>query len=500
MTNEVPGPSNLPRGRAATAATRSSASRRAGEPWQTKLTDEEGKPILPFLIVDWVEWEGPIAGAVADAGPAAVPAEAKGERTSAQAREALVAVRRARLPPAGDGRPRWSGSSKLVESEIAERREVRRGAEDRPAGGPLLQGFPLPRRRLAGRSRDARSTTGNWRRGCRISSGARCRTTPLFDAARAGTLHRAGGAAGAGRRGCCATRRSPGSPTRSRGSGCNCAASACSRRTRSSTPTTTTTCRRAWSARRRPSSARCWTKNLSLREFLDSDWTMLNARLAEHYGIPDVTEDRFAARRAAAGRPPRRAADPGRDPEPHLRRHPAPPGASRQVGAGIDLRQVAAAAAGQRQADRADAGHAAEGHAAMKLAAHKSDANCAACHRKIDPLGLAFDNYDAIGRWRTEEVVSDGSGDNPKVDASGELPDGRKFDDAGGVQEAAARRPRQVQRRVRREARHLRPAPHDDARRPRRAGRRSPGRARPPTTGWRRSSKRWCCPTCFRRR
>jgi hypothetical protein len=34
-------------------------------------------------------------------------------------------------------------------------------------------------------------------------------------------------------------------------------------------------------------------KNLSLREFLDSDWTMLNARLATHYEIPGVTEDRF---------------------------------------------------------------------------------------------------------------------------------------------------------------------------------------------------------------
>src|SRR5204862_6476675 len=49
---------------------------------------------------------------------------------------------------------------------------------------------------------------------------------------------------------------------------------------------------------------------------------------------------------------------------------------------------------------------------------------------KIDPLGLAFDNYDAIGRWRTEEIVGDGAGANPKVDASGELPDGRKFKDA----------------------------------------------------------------------
>jgi hypothetical protein len=69
----------------------------------------------------------------------------------------------------------------------------------------------------------------------------------------------------------------------------------------------------------------------------------------------------------------------------------------------------------------------------MKLEAHKSEENCAACHRKIDPLGVAFDNYDAIGRWRTEEVVRDGAGTNPKVDASGVLPDGRRFADAAGL-------------------------------------------------------------------
>src|SRR5207247_6593322 len=34
-------------------------------------------------------------------------------------------------------------------------------------------------------------------------------------------------------------------------------------------------------------------ETLSLREFLDSNWTMLNARLAEHYEIPNITEDRF---------------------------------------------------------------------------------------------------------------------------------------------------------------------------------------------------------------
>ena len=52
---------------------------------------------------------------------------------------------------------------------------------------------------------------------------------------------------------------------------------------------------------------------------------------------------------------------------------------------------------------------------------------------KIDPLGLAFENYDAIGRWRTEEAQKDGVGANPKVDASGQLNDGRKFADAVGL-------------------------------------------------------------------
>ena len=62
--------------------------------------------------------------------------------------------------------------------------------------------------------------------------------------------------------------------------------------------------------------------------------------------------------------------------------------------------------------------------------------NCAGCHRRIDPLGLAFDNYDAIGRWRDVETVRDGTGDNPRLDPSGELPDGRKFADAGALKNA----------------------------------------------------------------
>jgi hypothetical protein len=42
-------------------------------------------------------------------------------------------------------------------------------------------------------------------------------------------------------------------------------------------------------------------------------------------------------------------------------------------------------------------------------------------------LGFAFDNYDAIGRWRTTEKVVGGQGDDPLVKASGSFPDGRSY-------------------------------------------------------------------------
>lgn len=71
----------------------------------------------------------------------------------------------------------------------------------------------------------------------------------------------------------------------------------------------------------------------------------------------------------------------------------------------------------------------------QKLEAHRADPNCNACHSKIDPLGIAFDNYDAIGRWRTVETVKDGVGSDPVLDPSGELTDGRAFADADGLKD-----------------------------------------------------------------
>ncbi len=52
---------------------------------------------------------------------------------------------------------------------------------------------------------------------------------------------------------------------------------------------------------------------------------------------------------------------------------------------------------------------------------HRSNATCANCHAKIDPLGFALENYDAIGAWRDQDA-------GLAVDATGELPDGTRFD------------------------------------------------------------------------
>ena len=70
----------------------------------------------------------------------------------------------------------------------------------------------------------------------------------------------------------------------------------------------------------------------------------------------------------------------------------------------------------------------------QRLEVHATDANCASCHAKIDPLGFAWDNYDAIGQWREREQVPKGKGENPVVDPSGVMPDGRGFQDADDFQ------------------------------------------------------------------
>ena len=174
-------------------------------------------------------------------------------------------------------------------------------------------------------------------------------------------------------------------------------------------------------------------RNAGIGEFLDSDWTMLNERLAAHYGIAGVTGE--SMRRVTLAPEDHRGglltqasilslSSDGTRHRPVQRgvwvlesivnRPPPPPPAN--------VPALPTASAKSKKTTIRE-----------KLVLHRADATCAGCHRRIDPLGLAFDNYDAIGRWRTVETVRDGTGGDPAIDASGELIDGRKFADARGL-------------------------------------------------------------------
>ena len=170
--------------------------------------------------------------------------------------------------------------------------------------------------------------------------------------------------------------------------------------------------------------------NLPIDALIESDWTMANARLCDFYGLPEPKLGGF--QRMSLKPEDRRGglltmgavlgltSDGTRHRPVHrgvwlsevvLGKPPPPPPAN-----------VPAIEPPTPQSPKATL--------RQKIEAHRNDANCAACHAKIDPLGLAWDNYDAIGQWRTREKIPAGLGEDPLINASGEMPDGRAFKDA----------------------------------------------------------------------
>jgi hypothetical protein len=65
---------------------------------------------------------------------------------------------------------------------------------------------------------------------------------------------------------------------------------------------------------------------------------------------------------------------------------------------------------------------------------HRANPACASCHRVMDPLGFALENFDGIGRWRTHEA-------NHLIDASGVVPDGTAFRGAAELRKLLLSRP-----------------------------------------------------------
>jgi hypothetical protein len=68
-----------------------------------------------------------------------------------------------------------------------------------------------------------------------------------------------------------------------------------------------------------------------------------------------------------------------------------------------------------------------------RLAEHRRNPACAACHKMMDPIGLALENFNAIGRWR---LVDSGA----PIDPSGQMYDGTKLDGPVSVRDAVLNR------------------------------------------------------------
>ncbi len=156
----------------------------------------------------------------------------------------------------------------------------------------------------------------------------------------------------------------------------------------------------------------------SILDFIDADYSFLNEKLASYYGIDGVKGNEFR-KVDLAGTPRGGVLGQGAiltvtsyatRTSPVLRGKwvlenilnspppPPPPGVElldeSTIGQGASLRE--------------------------KMEAHRTNATCASCHARMDPLGFGLENFDAIGSWRTVDSGFD-------IDPSGKLPDGRTF-------------------------------------------------------------------------
>lgn len=163
----------------------------------------------------------------------------------------------------------------------------------------------------------------------------------------------------------------------------------------------------------------------SIADLIDADYTFLNERLARHYGIPGVVGDEFRKVRIEDGtrgglltmgsfltitsNPTRTSpVKRGRWILEQLLGEPPPPPPPNVPALVEPKANVEAASLRQR------------------MEKHREDPNCAVCHTRMDAMGFAFENFDAIGSWR------DFDGSIP-IDPSGSFPDGRSFEGAAGL-------------------------------------------------------------------
>ena len=167
-----------------------------------------------------------------------------------------------------------------------------------------------------------------------------------------------------------------------------------------------------------------------VRELIDAKYTFVNERLARHYDIPSVYGDQFrlvpvndGIRGGLIGQGGILTATsyPNRT-SPVLRGKwvldnilgspppPPPPNVpplDDKPGKALSMRE--------------------------RMAEHRKNPACASCHARMDPLGFALENFDASGKWRVAESGGVADLNLQPIDASGQFPDGTKFDGITGL-------------------------------------------------------------------
>jgi hypothetical protein len=163
-------------------------------------------------------------------------------------------------------------------------------------------------------------------------------------------------------------------------------------------------------------------------EMLTTDYTFLNERLAEHYGVKGIYGSEFRRvkledpnRHGLLGQAsiltvtsyPNRTAPTIRGKwvlEQLLGTPPPPPPPN--------VPSLKEDASTQKMTMR------------QRMELHRANPVCAACHRQMDPLGFALENFDGLGSWRVETAPGSGP-----IDTSGSLPDGTNFNGPAGLRE-----------------------------------------------------------------
>jgi hypothetical protein len=171
-------------------------------------------------------------------------------------------------------------------------------------------------------------------------------------------------------------------------------------------------------------------ENRSAWDLLRADYTFLNDRLARHYEISGIKGSHF--RRVELGKESMRAGLLGQGSILTVTSYPdrtspvkrgkwilenllgTPPPPPLPNVAELQATNSSGAVLSMRQ----------------RMEQHRANPVCASCHAMMDPLGLALENFDAVGKWRT---IGE---DSARIDAAGGMPGGAAFEGASGLRQA----------------------------------------------------------------